>query len=289
MGKLLQPAPTPSKKKPLFHYQPGTASFSIATVGYNLRCNHCQNADISQCSKEGGEIIGRELPPEKIIEGALDAGCSSIAYTYTEPTVFMEYAVDCMKLARKEGLGGVFVSNGYTTTEAYEEADVLPDAANIDLKAFTEKFYKEVCGARLEPVLETLKYLVKKKVWVEVTTLIIPGYNDSADELGQIAEFIKTELGEGVPWHVSRFHPDFKLMDAPATSVEKLRQACDIGREAGLKFIYSGNIPHEDSENTHCPKCEATLIERYGYSIQKNNLKEGACPKCGARVEGVWS
>ena len=288
-GKAIASSQDPIEKKPLFHYLPGTSSYSIATVGCNLRCMHCQNWDISQSSKEGGEIAGRNLPPEKVVEGALASGCASIAYTYTEPTVFMEYAVDCMKLARKEGLGGVFVSNGYTTIESYEEAEALPDAANIDLKAFTEKFYKEVCGAKLEPVLETLKYLVKKNVWIEVTTLIIPGYNDSKEELGQIASFIAGELGDFVPWHVSRFHPDFKLMDAPTTPVEKLREAVELGREAGLKFIYSGNIPHEESENTRCPKCGEVLIERLGYSIQKNNLREGACPKCVAPVDGVWS
>jgi pyruvate formate lyase activating enzyme len=200
----------------------------------------------------------------------------------------MEYAADTMKLARERGLGNVFVSNGYTTTQAFDEAGILPDANNVDLKAFTERFYREVCGARLEPVLETLKYLVKKNVWVEVTTLIIPGYNDSPKELKQIAEFIKNELGDFVPWHVSRYHPDYKLR-APATPVEKLREAYDIGLQAGLKYVYSGNIPHEDSENTHCPNCGELLVERYGYNIARNKITGGKCPACTEKIDGVWS
>jgi len=287
-GKVIAAHVDPIEKKPLFHYLPGTDAFSIATVGCNFRCRHCQNADISQRPKEGGEIVGREMPPEEVVDAAAKANCASISYTYTEPTVFMEYAVDTLKLAKEKGIGSCFVSNGYTTTQAFDEAGVLPDADNVDLKAYSEKFYQEVCGARLEPVLETLKYLVKKKVWVEVTTLIIPGYNDSVGELRQIAEFISGELGDFVPWHVSRFHPDYKLKDAPATPLETLHEAYRIGKDVGLKFVYSGNTPHEESENTFCPDCGALVIERYGFSAIKNNLSDGKCPECTTKIEGIW-
>jgi len=287
-GKVIAAHVDPIEKKPLFHYKPATDSFSIATVGCNFSCQHCQNWDISQRSKNGGEIVGREMPPEEVVETTIQNKCASVSYTYTEPTIFMEYAADTMKLARERGLGNVFVSNGYTTTQAFDEAGILPDANNVDLKAFTERFYREVCGARLEPVLETLKYLVKKNVWVEVTTLIIPGYNDSPKELKQIAEFIKNELGDFVPWHVSRYHPDYKLR-APATPVEKLREAYDIGLQAGLKYVYSGNIPHEDSENTQCPNCGELIVERYGYNIARNKITGGKCPACTEKIDGVWS
>lgn len=286
-GKVIAAHVDPIEKKPLFHYMPSTDSFSIATVGCNFSCRHCQNWDISQRTKNGGEIVGREMPPEEVVETAIQNRCSSISYTYTEPTIFMEYAVDTMKIARKRGLGNVFVSNGYTTAQAFDEAGILPDANNVDLKAFTEKFYREICGARLEPVLDTLKYLVKKKVWVEVTTLIIPGYNDSPKELKQIAEFIRGELGDFVPWHISRYHPDYK-MNAPGTPIETMRAAYDIGLHAGLKYVYAGNIPHEDSENTHCPNCSELLIERYGFNVARNKLADGKCPACTTKIEGVW-
>ncbi|MFH1404463.1 MAG: AmmeMemoRadiSam system radical SAM enzyme [Candidatus Altiarchaeota archaeon] len=277
----------PIEKKPLFHFHPGSLSYSMATVGCNLRCQHCQNADISQTPKDGGLVPGEDVPPERVVEEALASGCASISYTYTEPTVFMEYALDTSRTAVDKGLKNVFVSNGFMTPESVDLIAPYLHADNVDLKSFSDKFYREVCGGRLEPVLDTLKLLVKKGVWVEVTTLIIPSLNDNVDELGQIAEFIKSELGAHVPWHVSRFHPDYKLNKLPATSSEILRKALEMGEDAGLKYVYAGNIPHDDSENTYCYKCGSLLIERVGFNVLENNIVDSKCSECGAEVHGV--
>jgi pyruvate formate lyase activating enzyme len=277
----------PIEKKPLFHFQPGALSYSVATAGCNLRCEHCQNYDISQASKQGGKIVGDDVPPEKVVEGAVKAGCSSIAYTYTEPTIFMEYALDISKLAVEHGLKNVFVSNGFMTPESVDLIAPFLHADNVDLKSFSDRFYREVCGGRLEPVLETLKGLVKKGVWVEVTTLVIPTLNDSVDELREIAGFIKNELGDHVPWHVSRFHPDYKLTHLPATPFNTIKKALDVGRDVGLKYVYAGNISHDESENTYCYGCGKLLIERHGFSISGNFVKDSKCPECGALVHGV--
>lgn len=237
-GKAIAENIDPIEKKPLYHFLPGTRTLSIATVGCNFRCLHCQNADISQAEF----ISGRDLPPEKIVEDALKYNCPSIAYTYTEPTIFVEYALDTMKLAKDKGLKNVWVSNGYMTKETLDLISPYLDAINVDLKAFTEKFYQEVCGAKLKPVLENLKDIKKRKIWLEVTTLIIPTKNDSVEELKNIAEFIKKHLGAETPWHVSRFFPTYKLTEVPSTDVEKIYQAVEIGKKAGLKYVYGGNI-----------------------------------------------
>ena len=244
-GKIIAEHIDPIEKKPLYHFMPGTFSLSIATVGCNFRCLHCQNADISQISKERPEdveILGENLSPEKIVKHALDNKCPSISYTYTEPTIFVEFALDCMRLAKEEGLRNVWVSNGYMTKETLDLIGEYLDAANIDLKAFTEEFYQEVCGAKLKPVLENLIEIKKRRIWLEVTTLIIPGKNDSEKELKQIAEFIKKELGDDTPWHVSRFFPYYKMNDVPPTPIEKIYQAVEIGKKAGLKYVYPGNV-----------------------------------------------
>jgi pyruvate formate lyase activating enzyme len=280
----------PIEKKPLYHFLPGTLSYSIATVGCNLRCRHCQNYEISQMPRlKGGIIAGDETSPEEVVSGALAAGCSSVAYTYTEPTIFMEYALDISKLAEKAGLKNVFVSNGYMTEEAVELISPHLHADNVDLKSFSDRFYRENCGASLEPVLKTLKSLVRRKVWVEVTTLIIPTLNDGEDELREIAGFISGELGDHVPWHVSRFHPDFELTGIAPTDVEAIRTAVGIGREEGLKYVYAGNVPHGDYENTHCSKCGGLLVERQGFTVTANRVSAGRCADCGTAVEGVWS
>lgn len=237
-GKAIAENIDPIEKKPLYHFLPGTKTLSIATVGCNFRCLHCQNADISQVDF----ISGKDLPPEKIVEDAIKTNCPSIAYTYTEPTIFVEYALDTMRLARKKNLKNIWVSNGYMTKETLALVEPYLDAINVDLKAFTEKFYQEVCGAKLKPVLENLKGIKKKKIWLEVTTLIIPTKNDSSKELKDIAKFIKKELGPETPWHVSRFFPTYKLTDVPSTEVEKIYQAVEIGKKAGLKYVYEGNI-----------------------------------------------
>lgn len=244
-GKVIAENIDPIEKKPLYNFLPGTESLSIATVGCNFKCLHCQNADISQFSKQGtmnSEQFGKNLSPEEVVRHALKNDCPSISYTYTEPTIFLEYALDCMKLAHRKGLKNIWVSNGYMTKEALDLVAPYLDAINVDLKAFTEKFYQEVCGARLKPILKNLKEIKKKKIHLEITTLIIPGKNDSERELKQIAEFIKKELGQDTPWHVSRFFPYYKMNDLPATPVEKIHQAVKIGKEAGLKYVYAGNV-----------------------------------------------
>jgi pyruvate formate lyase activating enzyme len=278
----------PIEKKPLFHFLPGTATYSVSTVGCNLRCQHCQNWEISQAPKEGGLIEGEDIMPEEIVEAAVRTRCKSISYTYTEPTIFMEYALDTSKLAVQKGLKNVFVSNGYMTEDAIEAVSPYLHADNVDLKAFTDKFYRDVCGASLEPVLSTLKSLVRRKVWVEVTTLIIPTLNDDRNELKQIAQFIKGELGDFVPWHVSSFHPDYKLTSLPPTDALIIRDAVRIGKEEGLKYVYAGNVPHGDYENTYCPKCGKLLIERHGFKVSNIHITCGKCGFCNEGIEGVW-
>lgn len=288
-GKAIAEGIDPIEKKPLFHFMPGTRILSIATVGCNFKCLHCQNADISQVSKEkafqdSDLILGKELLPEKIVQDTLENNCPSIAYTYTEPTIFLEYALDTMKLAHKKNIKNVWVSNGYMTKETLDLIGSHLDAINVDLKGFTEKFYQEVCGAKLEPVLENLKEIKKKKIWLEVTTLLIPGKNDSPKELKDIAEFIKAELGPETPWHVSRFFPSYKAMDFSPTEVRVVQQAVEIGKKAGLKYVYSGNVPGDSCEDTRCPKCREKMISRIGYSIERFDNK-GKCSSCGEGLD----
>jgi len=244
-GKIIAEHIDPIEKKPLYHFMPGSFSLSIATIGCNFKCLHCQNADISQISKakpEDVKILGEEVKPQKIIQDALENKCPSISYTYTEPTIFLEFALDCMKLAKEEGLRNVWVSNGYMTKETLDLITPYLDAVNIDLKAFSEEFYQQVCGAQLKPVLENLIEIKKRRIWLEIATLIIPGKNDSEKELKQIAEFIEKELGSDTPWHVSRFFPHHEMQDVPATPIEKIYEAVEIGKKAGLKYVYPGNV-----------------------------------------------
>lgn len=246
-GKVIAANVDPIEKKPLYHFLPRTYSYSIATIGCNFRCAHCQNADISQASKEGlffrrQEIPGEEVTPEKVVAQAVKLNCPSISYTYTEPTIFFEFAFDCMKLAEEKGLKNVWVSNGYTSTPALEMAKPYLDAANIDLKFFKDSTYKKICGARLQPVLDNLVWYRENKIWLEVTTLIIPGLNDSEEELSAIAEFLKNKLGIETPWHVTAFWPTYKLNDLPPTSREIIFKAKEIGEKVGLKYVHTGNI-----------------------------------------------
>lgn len=271
----------PIEKKPLFHFQPGTDSFSIATAGCNFKCGYCQNWQISQITKDGGKIIGEELPPKEIVKRARQTGCASIAYTYTEPTIFFEYAKDTAKLARKEGLANVFVTNGYQTPEVAREMAGFVDAANVDLKSFSDTFYKKVCGARLAPVLEGIKNIYKAGIHLEITTLVVPNQNDSDKEITQIAKFI-AKLDKNIPWHISRFHPNYQMLEASPTPLETLERAYEIGKKAGLKYVYLGNIPTEKGENTYCPKCGSLAIRRLGYETEVLAVnKAGKCPKCG--------
>ncbi|MDP2947734.1 MAG: AmmeMemoRadiSam system radical SAM enzyme [Nanoarchaeota archaeon] len=237
-GKIIAEHVDPIEKKPLYNFLPGTFSFSIATMGCNFKCLHCQNSEISQSLS----IVGKDKTPEKIIQDAIDNHCPSISYTYTEPTIFVEFALDCMKLAHEKGLKNVWVSNGYMTKECLDLVSPYLDAINVDLKAFTEEFYRDVCGAKLQPVLDNLVDIKKRGIHLEITTLIIPGKNDSEEELQGIAEFIKNELGDDVPWHVSRFFPHYKMMDIPSTPIAKIHQAVEIGEKVGLKYVYAGNI-----------------------------------------------
>ena len=287
-GKIVAEHIDPIEKKPLFNVLPGSKAFSIGTVGCNFHCKHCQNSDISQYPHEhGGEIVGQDRTPEQIVAAAKAAGCETIAYTYTEPTTFYEFAYDTAILAQKEGIKNVFVSNGYMTPESARQIAPYLDAINIDLKAFTDEFYKEVCGGRLKSVLETIRLMKELGVWVEVTTLIIPGLNDGDQELRDIARFVKG-IGPDIPWHVTQFYPTYKIVDKPRTPVETLRRAREIGTEEGLHYVYEGNVPGEGGENTYCYACGAVLIERHGVLLTRNNLREGRCPDCGTWVGGVW-
>jgi len=285
-GKLVAENVDPIEKKPLFHVLPGTKSFSIATVGCNFHCHHCQNYTISQVARNA-PVTGVPQSPEAVVEKALATGCRSIAYTYTEPTIFFEFAYDTARLARQAGLLNVFVTNGYITKEALTAVAPYLDAANIDLKGFTDAFYRDYVNARLSEVLESIIEYRKQGIWIELTTLIIPGLNDADEELKGIASFIVDNLGADTPWHVTQFYPTYKLTDRPRTPVETLRQARDIGKAAGLRYVYEGNVPGEGGENTWCPSCATLLIERYGYLIEKNRIQDGACPDCGTAIVGI--
>lgn len=277
----------PIEKKPLFHFQPGSQSFSIAAMGCNYRCIFCQNWQISQPAIEKGRIDGEDISPEMIVSTAIKTGCKSIAYTYTEPTIFMELANDCGKIAKQKGLANVFVSNGYMTRQAIDFAAEWLDGINVDLKAFSEDYYKNLCQAHLQPVLDAIIHIAQNTgIWLEVTTLLVPGQNDSDDELKKLTEFLVTNAGPDVPWHISRFYPQYKFLDSDATPIESLEKAAQIGKEAGLRYIYLGNAPHSKAESTYCHNCTNLLIERVGYRILANNIQHSACPQCNTQIPG---
>lgn len=287
-GKVISMNIDPVEKKPLFHFLPSSSSLSIATVGCNFRCKHCQNYEISQFPRERKfSIPGKDVSVEDIVDTAQQNHCKSISYTYTEPTIFFEFAYDCSRTAREKGIMNVFVSNGYTGPEATRLIAPYLSANNIDLKG-SDKFYREICGARLDPVKETIRLMKELGVWVEVTTLIIPDLNDSEEDLTDIAEFI-CSVDPAIPWHVSQFYPTYQLLDKPRTPIEKLRLAKEIGQKSGLKFVYEGNVPGGGGEDTSCPVCAEVLITRFGYRVIENRIKENKCPKCGSLLEGVWA
>ena len=275
----------PIEKKPFYHFLPGTYSFSLATVGCNYKCLNCQNYDISQAPKPDKPVLGEDLSPEKIVEIALKNKLASISYTYTEPVVFLEYALETMKLAKEEGIKNNWVSNGFLSPESAKLIIPYLDAINIDIKSFSDDFYRKVCGARLQPVLDTAKLMKKSGIWTEVTTLVIPTLSDSKESFKNIAEFIKKELGIETPWHVSRFSGtiSWKLRHLPDTPAKTLQTAYEIGKEVGLKYVYTGNIPGLPSEDTFCPKCNALAINRTGYLISRYDRK-GNCSKCGTNL-----
>jgi pyruvate formate lyase activating enzyme len=287
-GEVIAAHVDPIEKKPLYHFFPGSKALSIATPGCNFHCAFCQNWEISQAPrrKDGG-LRGSSFAPGEIVREALAHDCRSISYTYTEPTIFFEYAYDTARLAREAGLANNFVTNGYMTEEALRTIHPYLDAANVDLKAFKDETYKKVCGARLEHVLETIVRMKELGVWVEVTTLVVPGLNDGAEELTAIARFI-AGVDRDIPWHISRFHPDYEYTDAPATPVRTLRAAHEIGKREGLRYIYIGNIEGE-SEDTLCPTCGQALVRRQGFVVAENRLTGNSCPFCAGPIAGLFA
>lgn len=284
-GRTIAKQVDPIEKKPLLHFYPGSRAFSIATPGCNFRCGWCQNADISQMPREKHMIMGSQMTPGEVVEQSLRQDCRSIAYTYTEPTIFFEYAYDTAKIANRKGLKNVFVSNGYMTPEMLEKADPFLDGANVDLKSFRDEFYRQQPGAKLGPILENLQIMKDMGVWLEVTTLIIPGLNDDPAELRELAHFINQELGPDTPWHVSRFHPAYKMQGVPPTPQDRIRQAVEIGREEGLHYVYSRY--DEGGSDTRCAACQEMLIKRRGFRVVENRVAEGGkCPSCGTPAAG---
>lgn len=275
----------PIEKKPFFHFLPGSYSLSIATVGCPFACKNCQNWDISQGPKITGRIEGKEVSPEEIVKMARQYKLPSISYTYTDPVVFSEYALDTMKLAKEAGLKNNWVTDGFWSKELFDLIWSFLDAANVDLKSFSDEFYRNNCGGRLQPVLDTLKRLKEKEIWVEVTTLVIPTLSDSEEMFKDIANFIKKELGRETPWHVTQFCGaiSWKLQHLPDTPVETLEMAYKIGKKAGLKYVYTGNVPGLPSEDTYCPKCKALAINRTGYFIERYD-QNGKCRRCGQNL-----
>jgi pyruvate formate lyase activating enzyme len=274
----------PIEKKPLFHFYPGSMVFSLGSLGCNFRCSYCQNWNISQA--DINKTSTRDMPPEEAIRLTQEYGCQSIAWTYNEPTMWFEYTYNSAKLAKKENINTIYVTNGYMSEEVLELISPILDAANVDLKGMSDSFYKELCEARLQPVLDNIQRMYDSGIHLEITNLVIPGYNDSEEDLKALIKFMAEEVGVEVPLHFSRFFPYYQLKDVHPTPVEALEKAQKMAYEAGLKYVYVGNVPGGDGENTHCPKCQELLIKRDGFHILVNKLnKENKCPECGAGVD----
>lgn len=276
----------PIEKKPLFHFLPGSDILSIATAGCNLHCKNCQNWEISQANPE--DVNAYFLPPEKLVKTAIKSGSSSIAYTYTEPLVYYEYTLDSSILAHENGLRNVLVTAGYLNREPLRKLYSYTDGANIDLKAFSDSFYREICGGTLLPVLDSLILAKKMGVWVEVTNLVIPTLNDSEQMIRKLSKWVKENLGPETPLHFSRFYPRYKLTNLPPTPSSTLERARQIAMGEGLYYVYIGNLYTREGENTYCPQCGRVLIKRKGFSVLENNLISGKCKFCDRKVEGVW-
>lgn len=275
----------PIEKKPLYHFLPGSVSLSIATVGCNLKCLYCQNADISQALPEDFSV--RTISAQKIIEEAKKSQVKIISYTYTEPTIFYEYVLDIAKIARQEKIKNMTVTNGFINPEPLKELCKHIHGSNVDLKSMDEGFYKKICGGRLEPVLEAIKIMQKKKVWIELTNMIIPGANDSLYDIRKLISWVKNNLGGDVPVHFTAFYPAYKMMDKPQTPPEILKKARKIAIDVGLNYVYTGNIIDDEGSNTYCPKCRRLVIARRGFNVIENKLKKGKCA-CGEKIPGVW-
>ena len=276
----------PVEKKPLFHFLPGTAILSVATVGCNLHCRNCQNWEISQANPEDVEVSS--YPPEKLVKLAKYYRCLSLAYTYSDPIIFYEYTYDTAKLAKQENIRSVLVTAGYINPQPWKSLLQYIDAANIDLKGITDDFYRRVCSATLKPVQNALISAKAAGILVEVTNLIIPTLNDEPEQIRQLAHWVKTNLGAETPLHFSRFFPQYKMRHLPPTSEKTLDMAREIAISEGLDYVYIGNISSEQGQNTYCPSCKVLLIERAGYTILQNRLKDGRCLDCGKEIYGVW-
>ena len=273
----------PVEKKPIYHLLPGSFALSFGTVGCNFRCPFCQNWEISQEHTVNMDV---EVSPQKMVDLAIEHNAKSIAYTYNEPTIFYPYAKDIGLIAKEKGLKNIFVTNGFESPQVVKDMASWIDAANVDLKSWDDAYYKKILKGGLEAVKETLRGMVKEGIWVEVTTLLIESENDSDKDLKEMANFIANELGKHVPWHLSAFHPDYKMQDHNSTQLATLQRASAIAKKAGLKYVYMGNVPvHGD---TYCPDCGTLLIDRTGYAVTQNSLIDGHCPKCNREIEGVW-
>lgn len=285
-GKLIAAHIDPIEKKPLFHFLPGSHSYSIAAPGCNLRCSWCQNWEISQASSRNNPENLAYTAPEEVVEAARRSGCQSIAYTYTEPTIFYEYAQDVSRLSREAGLKNVWVSNGYMSDTMLDEYLPMLDAINVDLKAFDETIHRKFTGAHLQPILDNCRKLKQAGVWLEVTTLLIPGINDDDVQINGLAEFIANDLGRDTPWHISRYFPQPQFREIPATDPGVIARAFRTGKQAGIKYVYRGNSGAR--EDTFCPQCAELLVARSSGLIMKNQLDQGSCPNCGQVIEGIW-
>lgn len=283
-AKVSSVAADPIEKKPLFHFHPGTTALSLGSIGCNYRCIHCQNWGIAHVKPEGRDVPGVvDLPPGRAVESAVESGCAGVAWTYNEPTIWIEYTLESAELCRRKNLYTVYVTNGYTTTEALDAIGPHLDAYRVDVKGFTKEFYRRLAAApSFAPVLDGA--VRAKRRWgchVEVVTNVIPGWNDDAEQLKALAAWIAEELGETTPWHVTRFIPHLELAQVPATPVETLERARRTGMDAGLKFVYVGNVPGHPGENTYCPQCGELAIERQGFTVVRYDVKGGRCSRCG--------
>lgn len=277
----------PIEKKPFFHVLPATSSFSLATAGCNFQCKYCQNWEISQASPE--DVYSYEVPPEVVVQKAKETGCHSVAYTYVEPMIFYEYMFDIGQFVKKAGLLNLCHSNGFINSDPLRNLCKVLDAANVDLKGFTETFYREMCSGELAPVLETLKTLKKEKIHLEITNLVIPTYNDDMSVIREMCTWVKKELGADTPIHFSRFYPLYKLKSLPPTPVATLEKAREVALSSGLEYVYIGNVPGHEGENTFCPGCKKIIIQRRGYIVEETHLKGGKCKYCGRLIPGIWA